>query len=151
MNTSVAAHDTATPKASAGSVQRLSAVTTVWCMAFALVHFYWAAGGEAGTRDGAASSLGMSFYIALIAVLGLAGAGLARGLCQPWGARFGRRRLRAVARLGTGMLLLGVAIGVGRWITAGGIGDDGVPGVIITGYFLLGGGLFAALSRASKR
>ena len=96
-------------------------------------------------------SLGASFYIALIAVLGLAGAGLARGLCQPWGARFGRRRLRAVARLGAGMLLLGVAIGVGRWITAGGIGDDGVPGVIITGYFLLGGGLFAALSRASKR
>jgi hypothetical protein len=51
-------------------------------------------------------SVGASLYVAFIAVLGLAGAGLARGLCKPWGARFGRRRLRAVAWLGAAMLLL---------------------------------------------
>jgi hypothetical protein len=120
-------------------------------MVFALVHFYWAARGEIGVRDHPTTGVGASLYVTFIAVRGLLGAGLARGLCQPWGARFGRHRLRAVAWLGAAMLLLGVAVGMGGWITAGGIGDDGVPGVIITGYFLLGGGLFAALSRASKR
>jgi hypothetical protein len=36
-------------------------------------------------------------------------------------------------------------IGVGRWVGDGGVGDDGVPGVVITAYFLLGGALFSAL------
>ena len=56
MNASIGTHDNAIASASAASVQRLSAVTTVWCMVFALVHLYWAAGGEAGTLDGVAAS-----------------------------------------------------------------------------------------------
>jgi hypothetical protein len=35
--------------------------------------------------------------------------------------------------------VLGVLGGVGRWLGAGGIGDDGAGGVVITAYVLLGG------------
>lgn len=94
-----------------------------------------------------ATSVDASLYIAFIALLGLAGAGVAHGLSRPGSARVGQRRLRLLARAGATLLLLGVGIGVGRWIAAGGIGDDGAAGVVITGYFLLGGALFAALSR----
>jgi hypothetical protein len=38
-----------------------------------------------------------------------------------------------------------VVVGVGRWIGAGTLGDDGAAGVAITAYFLLGAGLFAVL------
>jgi UDP-N-acetylmuramyl pentapeptide phosphotransferase/UDP-N-acetylglucosamine-1-phosphate transferase len=78
-------------------------------------------------------------------VLGLAGAAVAHGLYQPWGARIGHRRLRTLARLGGVLLLLGVIYGTGRWIAAGSLGDDGADGAVITAYFLLGGLLFSAL------
>lgn len=50
-----------------------------------------------------------------------------------------------LARVGGTLLSLGVAVGVGGWIAAGSIGDDGADGVVITAYFLLGGLLFSAL------
>lgn len=76
---------------------------------------------------------------------GLAGAAVAHGLYQPWGTRVGRRALRMLARFGGLILLLGVAVGVGSWIAAGSLGDDGANGVAITAYFLLGALLFSAL------
>ena len=45
------------------------------------------------------------------------------------------------------MLLLGVAVGVLRWLADGGLGDDGVGGVVITAYFFLGAVLFSLLGR----
>lgn len=50
-----------------------------------------------------------------------------------------------LARFGGLILLLGVAVGVGSWIAAGSLGDDGANGVAITAYFLLGALLFSAL------
>jgi hypothetical protein len=126
------------------SIRRLSVVTAFWGIVFAGFHFYWAAGGPTA-MDERALTLGESLYIAFIAVLGLAGAAVAHGLYQPWGARIGHRRLRTLARLGGVLLLLGVIYGTGRWIAAGSLGDDGADGVVITAYFLLGGLLFSAL------
>jgi hypothetical protein len=126
------------------STRRLGAITAVWGIVFAGFHFYWAGGGTLA-HDPSSQGLAESLYIGFIALLGLAGAAVALGLYQPWGTRVGRRRLRTVARLGGIVLLLGVAVGVGRWIAEGSIGDDGPDGVVITAYFLLGGVLFSAL------
>jgi hypothetical protein len=126
------------------STRRVGAVTAVWGIVFAGFHIYWAAGG-ATAHDPSGQGLADSLYIGFIALLGLAGAAVAYGLYQPWGTRIGRRRLRTLARLGGILLLLGVAVGVGRWIAEGSIGDDGADGVVITAYFLLGGVLFSAL------
>ena len=130
-------------------IRRVGAVTVAWGVLFAASHFYWAAGGGTGIEEGALT-LGESLYIAFVAVLGLTGAAVAHGLYQPWGARVGRRRLELVARLGGVALLLGVAVGVGRWITAGSLEGDGVSGIVITAYFLLGGALFVLLGWTRK-
>lgn len=50
-----------------------------------------------------------------------------------------------LARVGGAVLLLGVAVGVLRWLADGGLGDDGVGGVVITAYFFLGAVLFSLL------
>jgi hypothetical protein len=123
----------------------LSVAATVWGIVFAVVHFYWAAGGDGAIGSGGDSGLGASLYIGFIAVLGLLSAGVARGLSEPWGARVGWRRLRALARSGSIALAIGVAVGAGRWLADGSLGDDGAGGVVITAYFLLGAALFAAL------
>lgn len=126
------------------SFSLLARVTVAWGVLFAVVHFYWAAGGTAlgngGVTDAAAQA-----YIGFIAVVGLVGAAVAHGFVHGWGARLGRQRLTLLARAGGAVLLLGVLGGVGRWLGDGGIGDDGVPGVVITAYFLLGGALFSTL------
>jgi hypothetical protein len=126
------------------SVRRVGAATALWGVVFAVVHFYWAAGGRKAIDEGTLT-LAESLYIGFIAVLGLVGTTVALGLYQGWGARIGRGRLRLLARLGGVALLLGVTFGVGRWIAAGSLGDDGVEGVVITAYFLVGGLLFSAL------
>ena len=123
----------------------LSVAATVWGIGFALAHLYWAAGGDGAISGDGNLSLGASLYIALIAVLGLLSAAVARGLDRPWGARLGLRRLRALACSAGIALGIGVAVGVGRWIADGSLGGDGVGGVVITAYFLLGAALFAAL------
>jgi hypothetical protein len=128
----------------------LGVVTAIWGVAFAAVHFYWAAGGTVA-HDPSGQGLADSLYIAFIAVLGLAGAAVALGLRQPWGTRVGRPRLRVIARVGGTLLFLGVVVGVGRWIADGSLGDDGTDGVVITGYFLLGALLFSALGRPARR
>jgi hypothetical protein len=120
-------------------------LTVAWGVLFAVVHFYWAAGGgtamdNAGVTDAAARA-----YIGFIAAIGLVSAAVAHGLAHDWGARLGRRRLTLLARAGGAVLLLGVLGGVGRWLGDGGIGNDGVDGVVITAYFLLGGVLFTTL------
>jgi len=74
--------------------------------------------------------------------LGLASAGVAHGLVHQWGVPVGRRALLALSRLGSVALVLGVVVGVGRWIANGSLGDDGLPGIVVTAYFLLGGVLF---------
>lgn len=124
--------------------RRLGAVTAVWGIVFAGFHFYWATGGTLA-HDPSGQGLTDSLYIGFIALLGLTGAGVAHGLYRPWGAGVGRHRLRLLARLGGTLLILGVAVGVGRWIADGSLGPDGADGVAITAYFLLGGVLFSAL------
>jgi hypothetical protein len=126
------------------SIHRLGAATAVWGIVFAGFHFYWAAGGTLA-HDPGGQSLADSLYIGFIAGLGLAGAGVALGAYQPLGIRIGRHRLRLLARLGGALLILGVAVGAGRWIADGSLGDDGADGVVITAYFLLGGMLFSTL------
>lgn len=127
------------------SMRLVGAATVIWGVLFSVVHFYWAAGGLVGTY-GDTPSLAESLYIAFIAVLGLLGATVAHGLYQPWGARvFGRRRLILLARIGGVALLLGVVVGVGRWITKSSLEGDGAIGIVITAYFLLGGLLFSTL------
>jgi hypothetical protein len=127
------------------SFRRLSVITALWGIVFAGVHFYWAAGGTLA-NDPDTQNIAESFYIAFIAVLGLTGAAVARGLYEPWGARIGRRRLLLLARLGGILLFLGVLAGVSRWLADGSIGDDGAAGLVITTYFLLGALLFSAIA-----
>lgn len=125
--------------------------TVLWGVIFAVVHFYWAAGGQAGFADKDAPSLGASLYIAFIATLGLVGAGVAHGLVHPWGTRVGRRALLRLARLASIALSLGVVVGVGSWLAAGSLEGDGLPGIVITAYFLLGGVLYALLGWSRQR
>lgn len=127
------------------SLRRVGTATAGWGVVFAIVHFYWAAGGSVGTQGGAASSLAASFYIAFIAVLGLLGAAVAHGLSHEWGESVGPRRLALLARAGGVALLTGVTFGVGKWVVTASIGDDGAAGVVITLYFLIGGLLFCTL------
>ena len=114
---------------------RIALATVVWGVVFAIVHFYWAA-DEPDLAAGA--------YIAFIAVLGLGGAAVAYGFLS--GRR--SRRLLLLARLGAAALLLGVVVGIGRWIADGSLDGDGATGIVITAYFLIGGVLYAQLSRA---
>jgi hypothetical protein len=126
-------------------IRRVGDATAIWGVVFAAFHFYWAAGGTALGVGEDRTSVAASLYIAAVAGLGLLAAAIAQGLHRPWGAAIGPRRLRLLARLGALALLLGVVIGVGRWIVAGSLGDDGVGGLVITAYFLLGGALLAVL------
>ncbi len=115
---------------------RLALATVAWGVVFAVVHVYWAA-DEPRLAAGA--------YIAFIAALGLAGAAVAYGLRAG-----GSAPLRLLARIGGVVLLLGVAVGTGRWIADGSLGDDGAAGVVITAYFLLGGVLYTRLGRPRR-
>lgn len=126
------------------SLPLVAQLTVAWGVLFAIVHFYWAAGGTALNYVGATDATTQA-YIGLIAAIGLVSAAVAHGFVHSWGARLGRQRLTLLARAGGAALLLGVLIGVGRWLGNGGIGDDGVDGVVITAYFLLGGVLFSTL------
>jgi len=111
----------------------MTRITTAWSIVFAIVHFYWAAGGPLGMNGEPADEAGAQLYIGFIAVIGLAAAVVAHR---------GHRRL---ARIGGAALLAGVAAGTARWLADGSLGDDGINGVIITLYFLLGGVLFTVL------
>lgn len=126
------------------SLPLVARLTVAWGVLFAIVHFYWAAGGTAITNAGATDAAAQA-YIGLIALVGLVSAAVAHGLVHDWGARLGRQRLTLLARAGGAALLLGVLGGVGRWLGQGGIGNDGVDGVVITAYFLLGSVLFSTL------
>ena len=123
------------------NIARVARFTAVWGVIFAVVHFYWAAGGEGGASDGGADSLGAQGYIAFIAVLGLAGAAVAGGFAR--GSN--HRTLVLLARAGGAALLLGVAVGTGRWLANWSLEGDGAAGIVTTLYFLLGGLLFSTL------
>ncbi len=124
---------------------RLAHLTAAWGVLFALVHAYWAAGGPIGMNGDPADTLGVQLYIGFIALIGLASAGVALGL-----ARRPHRTLVRLARIGGAALLLGVAVGVGRWWVNWSLEGDGAGGVITTLYFLLGGILFLALARSDR-
>lgn len=117
-------------------------ITVIWAVVFAVVHAYWAAGGEAGMNGEPADTLGAQLYIAFIALVGLAAGAVAYQL----GRRPHDRALLMLARAGGAALLLGVVFGTARWIGDGGLNGDGAEGVAITLYFLLGGVLFTRLS-----
>jgi hypothetical protein len=119
-------------------------ITVVWSVLFAVIHFYWAGGGTA-LGEGGVTSASAQAYIGFIAVVGLLGAAVARGFAHGFGSRLGLARLTLLARAGGTALLLGVLIGIGRWVADGGVGTDGADGVLITAYFLLGGVLFSTL------
>jgi hypothetical protein len=120
---------------------RVTQLTAAWGVIFAVVHAYWAAGGAAGMSGDPADTFGAQTYIALIALLGLAGAAVALGLAHDPG----RRKLILLARAAGAALLLGVAFGTARWLADWSLHGDGAPGVAITVYFLLGGLLFSTL------
>ena len=124
------------------SISRLGHLTAAWGALFAVVHVYWAAGGAAGMNGEPADTLAAQLYIAFIAVLGLAGAGVALGL-----VRDPRPALTLLARIGGAALLLGVAVGTGRWLTQWSLEGDGAAGVVTTLYFLFGGVMFLKLAR----
>ena len=124
----------------------LSRLTIAWAVLFAIVHFYWAAGGSAGTNGEPTEELGAQLYIGVIALVGLASGAIAYGLARDPG----RRLLVRLARLGGAALLLGVAVGTTRWIAEGGLDGDGAAGVVTTLYFLVGGALFLTLSRPAR-
>lgn len=121
-------------------------LTIAWAVLFAIVHGYWAAGGTAGMNGEPADELGAQLYIGVIALIGLAGAGVAYGL---WRGPC-RRSLVRIARLGGAALLLGVVVGTARWIADGSLDGDGAAGVITTLYFLAGGALFMRLSQTTR-
>jgi hypothetical protein len=64
---------------------RLANATVAWGVLFAVVHFYWAAGGTALHNSGATDAAAQA-YIGFIAVIGLVSAAVAHGLR----ARLGR-------------------------------------------------------------
>ena len=117
------------------NLARVARFTAMWGVIFAVVHFYWATGGEGGASDGGAASLGAQGDIAFIAVLGLAGAAVAGGFAR--GSR--HRTLVLLARAGGAALLLGVAVGTARWLADWSLDGDGAAGIVTTLYFLLGG------------
>jgi hypothetical protein len=125
-------------------LERLAWITTAWSALFAVVHAYWAAGGSAGMNGEPATTAGEQGYIAFIALLGAVAALVAHRFLR---AGPPPRRLTLVARTGGVVLLLGVALGVGRWLADGGLQGDGAAGVVITTYFLIGGLLFSMLGR----
>jgi hypothetical protein len=53
-------------------------------------------------------------------------------------------------RAGGAALLLGVAVGAGRWPADGSLNGDGVAGVATTLHFLAGGVLCSALGRRAE-
>ena len=55
-----------------------------------------------------------------------------------------------LARGGGVALLIGVVVGVSRWLVDGGLDGDGAAGVVTTVYFLLGGVLFSVLGWARE-
>jgi hypothetical protein len=109
---------------------RIRKITAAWAVLFAIVHAYWSA---------TADSTGDQVYIGFITVLGLVGA---------WVAVHGHVLL---ARLGGAALLAGVAVGTGRWLADWSLNGDGVEGVAITVYFLVGGLLYLVLARTGAR
>ena len=119
---------------------RVAQLTAVWGVIFAVVHAYWAAGGEAGMNGDPADTFGAQSYIAVVALLGLVGAVVARSL-----AHASRRRSLLLARAGGAALLFGVVFGGGRWLVDWSLDGDGAAGVVTTLYFLLGGILFSIL------
>jgi hypothetical protein len=120
-------------------VLTLSHIAAAWAAVFAIVHFYWAAGGEIGMNGDPADTAGAQIYIAVIALLGLVGAALAYAATRP------SRTRTLLVRAGGAALLLGVALGSGRWLADWSLNGDGASGVVTTAYFLLGGLLFSAL------
>jgi hypothetical protein len=124
---------------------RIGHLTVAWGLLFAIVHAYWAAGGEVGMNGDAADTLAAQLYIGFIAALGLTAAGVAIGLSAAGNPPAVQRALELLARAGGAALLIGVATGAGRWLADGSLGGDGAEGVAITLYFLLGGILFSLL------
>jgi hypothetical protein len=96
------------------SLPLLAWVTVAWGVLFALVHFYWAAGGTA--IDNAGHTDAAQVFIGFIAVVGLLGAAVGHGFAHDRGARLGRRRLTLLARAGGAALAIGVLFGVERWL-----------------------------------
>jgi hypothetical protein len=124
---------------------RLGFVTAAWGLVFAIVHAYWAAGGEVGMNGDAADTLAAQLYIGFIAALGLTGTTVGIGLSAAGNPPAVQRALELLARAGGAALLIGVAAGAVRWLADGSLGGDGAEGVAITLYFLLGGILFSVL------
>jgi hypothetical protein len=130
--------------------RRVTTATIIWGIVFTIVHVYWAFGGGSGLSHDGNASLGASLYVGFIALLGLAGTVVAYSLERPMGASIGVRQLRLIARIGGIALLLGVVVGVGRWIAAGSLGDDGIAGIVITAYFFVGGIFYVLLGWSNQ-
>jgi hypothetical protein len=122
-------------------------ITFAWAALFAVVHAYWAGGGAAGMNGDPATTTAEQAYIGFIALLGIVAAAVAHRFADAAVPTAPSRRLALVSRAGGAALLLGVGVGVARWLAEGSLDGDGASGIVITVYFLIGGLLFAVLSR----
>ena len=119
-----------------------------WALAFAVPHFYWAAGGCVGVPgDVCEAGLPTWFlvYDLVAGVLCVAGALVALALVRSWGRIVVRRRL---AWIGGAVLVLrgGVGIVQDGLVLAGVVGSERgwEPTMLYDPWFLLGGVLFGA-------
>ena len=124
---------------------RLARATVAWCGLFAVIHFYWAAGGTAGMGGEPAETTGRrptsrSSRSSDSSARASPPASSATPAAPPF----------CVARAGGAALLLGVVVGTGRWVIDGSLNGDGASGVATTLYFLLGGVLFLRLALPSQ-
>lgn len=125
-------------------------ITVAWALLFGLVHAYWAAGGSLG-MDEPATDPAAQAYIAVIALIGFASAGIALGLVRPWGERLGRGRLRLLACVGSIALALGVTFNAIAWIAdSSQLSEDGASGIAVWTYFLAGSVCFGLLARRAR-
>lgn len=135
----------------------LGAAACAWSLAFAALHFYWAAGGRAGlgveapAADAALSQPWFFSYNVVVGVMALVGAAVAIMLVRPPPAGIGV--VRAAAWVACVTLSLRGAVGlVGLAVDIAG-GETTSPALLVAiePWFVLGGLLYGALALATGR
>lgn len=154
------------------NISRWAGLAAAWCAAFALLHVYWALGGDVGLAESAGTDLARQrptafvvFGLWGVAALLMAGGSLWCALARGWPHGRQMRRVAVVVGLVLGALLLVRAVGVEAvlLLDAGGIASSVGPAQthwtlwLWNPWFMLGGTLFLlashrfAHSRSSRR
>jgi hypothetical protein len=141
-------------------------LAAAWCAAFALLHIYWAIGGDVGLAQSAGANLARTrptafvlFGLWGVAALLVAGGSLWCALARGWPR--GRQMRRAAIVVGSfaGVLLLvrAVVVEVVLLLDAGGIASSVGPAQtrwtlwLWSPWFLLGGALFLVAAHRLAR